>query len=244
MSDEQSSRGRIDWVWVRALSGPICGVLFFLITFYSIGAGSPFSGTIETSPDESGRVTATVLSRNAEDLEHSARFGLIGLIFLFPFLGYLYRWLQRDDGDDGWMAPTAFAGGIATTALLAVNLKLDLAVALIDDYGSEDFPAARALGALAWSAHTATGPAIAVLIAATALATLGSAREVSLPRWTAWLGIPLAFIVFIVSPWTRLLLLMIWVLVISCAFAWRVFDTPTVAGIEDKSRPLIYRRRM
>ena len=243
MDDEQQQRGRIDWVWVRALTGPVCGLLFFLFTFYAIGAGSAFSGRIDTGPNESGRLTATVLTRNAEDLENSARWGLIGLVFFFPFLGYLYRWLQRDDGADGWMAPTAFAAGIATAALLAVNIKLDLAVSMVNDYG-EDFAAARALGVLAWSAHTATGPSIAILLIATALATLGSAREVSLPRWTAWSSLPLALLIFAVSPWTRLLLLMIWVLVLSGAFAWRIFDTPTVASAGDRSRPLIYGRRM
>ncbi|MEZ4522632.1 MAG: hypothetical protein R3A46_13445 [Thermomicrobiales bacterium] len=236
MSEEKSIMGRIDWVWIKALAGPLCGMLFFLITFYSIGAGSAFSGQIDTGPNESGRLTATVLSRNAEDLETSARWGLVGLIFLFPFLGYLYRWLQRDDGEDGWLAPTAFAGGITTAAMIAVNLKLDLAVSMVNDYG-EDFAAARALGVLAWSAHTATGASMAVLIAATGLAVLGSAREVTLPRWTGWLSLPLALIILAVSPWIRLLFLMIWVLVISGAFAWRVFDTPTVASVEDKSRP-------
>ena len=243
MDDEQKRRGRIDWVWARALAGPTSGLLFFLITFYALLAGSAFSGSIDTGPNESGRLTATVLSRNAADLESSARWGLIGLIFFFPFLGYLYTWLRRDDGEDGWMAPTAFAAGIATAALLAVNLKLELAVALVNDYG-EDFAAARALGVLAWSAHTATGASILVLLIATALATLGSEREVSLPRWTAWGSLPLAVIAFVVAPWTRLLLLMLWVLIISGAFAWRVFDTPTVASVEDRSRRLIYGRRM
>ncbi|CAN5601427.1 hypothetical protein BH23CHL2_BH23CHL2_21230 [soil metagenome] len=205
--------------------------------------GGAFTGRIDTGPNESGRLTATVLTRNAEGLENSARFGLIGLIFLFPFLGYLYRWLQRDDGDDGWMAPTAFAGGITTAAMLAVNIKLEMEVALVTDYG-DDFAAARALGVLAWSTHMATGASISVLIAATALATLGSVRDVSLPRWIAWVSLPFAVITFVVSPWVRLLLLMIWVLMISGAFAWRVFDTPTVAGIGDESRPLIYGRRM
>ncbi len=243
MADDMTKQGRIDWTWVRALAGPACGFLFFAVTFYAIGAGSAFSGNIETGPNESGRLTATVLSRNAEDLENSTRWGMIGLIFFFPFLGYLHSWLRRDDGEDGWMAPTAFAAGITTAALLAVNLKLDLAVSTVSDYG-EDFAAARALGVLAWSAHTATGPSISVLLVATALATLGSSREVSLPRWSAWLSLPLAIAVFTVSPWLRLLLLMIWVLVLSAAFAWRVFDTPTVASVEDQSRPLIYGRRM
>jgi hypothetical protein len=243
MDDEQIKRGRIDWVWVRALAGPICGILFVLITFYAIGAGSAFSGRIDTGPNESGRLTATVLSRNAEDLENSARFGLIGLIFFFPFLGYLYSWLRRDDGADGWMAPTAFAAGIVTAALLAVNIKLEIAVSLVNDYG-EDYAAARALGVLAWSAHTATGASIAVLLVATGLATLGSSRDVSLPRWIAWVSLPLALITYAVAPWTRLLLLIIWVLFVSAGFAWRVFDTPTVASVGDRSRPLIYGRRM
>ena len=234
---------RIDWNWIRALAGPTCGLLFFLITFYSIGVGSAFSGLIDTDPNESGRLTATVLQRNAEDLERSARYGMIGLLFFFPFIGYLYSWLRRDDGDDGWLAPTALAAGITTSALLAVNLKLDLAVSTVNDYG-EDFAAARALGVLAWSAHTATGASIAVLFIATAIATLGSHREVCLPRWTAWISLPLAVIAYVVAPWTRLLVLMIWVLIVSGAFAWRVFDTPTVASAEDRSRPLIYGRRM
>jgi hypothetical protein len=243
MSQRRRRRFRIDWTWFRALAGPACGILFFLITFYAIGAGSAFSGQIDVDPNDSGRLTATVLSRNAEDLENSGRWGLIGLIFFFPFVGYLYSWLRRDDGEDGWMAPTAFAGGIATAAMLAVNIKLELAIGLITDYG-DDFAAARALGALAWSTHTATGASVAVLFVASGLATLGSTREVTLPRWIAWLSLPLAIIAYVVAPWTRLLVLMIWVLVMSGAFAWRVFDTPTLASVEDKSRPLIYGRRM
>jgi hypothetical protein len=229
--------------WILALAGPVCGMAFFLISFISVLSGSPFQGRIETSPNERGLVTATVLERNRDDVELSSSIGLVGLVFFFPFLGYLYRWLQRDDGEDGWLAPTAFGAGIVTAALVAVNLNIEQALTLVDSYGN-DFAAARALGVLAWSAHMATGPSTAALIGATALATLGSRREVTLPRWTGWLSLPLLLIVVLVSPWTRFLLLLIWVLVISAALAWRIFDTPTVATQYDRSRPLIYGRRM
>jgi hypothetical protein len=243
MTTSQADPGGARGTWIKALAGPACGLAFFIISFIALGAGSPFQGTIDTDPNESGRLTATVLERNREEVELSSRFGIAGLFFLFPFLGYLYRWLQRDDGEDGWLAPTAFAAGIATAALVAVNLNIEMALTLVDSYG-DDFAAARALGVLAWSAHMATGPSIAALIGATALATLASRRDVSLPRWTAWLSLPLVLIVFLVAPWTRFLLLMVWVLVISAALAWKVFDTPTVASHEDRSRPLIYGRRM
>lgn len=243
MTTGQAGIGSAHRTWIKALSGPACGLAFVVISFIGIGIGSPFQGSIDTDPNESGRLTATVLERNRDEVEQASRFGIAGLFFLFPFLGYLYRWLQRDDGEDGWMAPTALAAGIATAALVAVNLNIEMALTLVDSYG-DDFAAARALGVLAWSAHMATGPSIAVLIGATAVATLGSGREVALPRWTAWLSLPLVLIVFLVTPWVRFLLLMIWVLVISAALAWRIFDTPTVASHEDRTRPLIYGRRM
>ncbi len=244
MADYEVPTGwRSIWVWARALSGPLCGIAFFGITFVATGLGSPFQGSIDTNPNEAGRLTATVLMRNAADVEQSSRVALVGLFFLFWFIGFLYRWLERDDGDDGWMAPTALAAGITTAALIAVNLQIDMAVGLVDDYG-EDFGAARALGVLAWTTHMTTGATMSALIASTAFAILGSRREVTLPRWTAWISIPLAVAFFFVSPWNRYLLFMIWVLVISLAQAWKIFDTPTVASREDLTRPLIYGRRM
>ncbi len=244
MSDDLILSGRRSiWTWARALSGPLCGIAFFAISLLSAGSGSPFQGSIDTSPDESGRLTATVLSRNAADVEEASKIAIVGLFFLFWFIGYLYRWLERDDGDDGWMAPTALAAGIVTAALIAVNIQIDMAIGLVSDYG-EDFAAARALGVLAWTTHMTTGASMAVFIAATALAILGSKREVTVPRWVAWASLPLAVIVFIVAPWVRFLLFMIWVLVVSITLAWRIFDTTTVATAADKEKPLIYGRRM
>lgn len=244
MADVQPVSGlRSAWTWMRALSGPVSGVVFFALMLVASGLGSPFQGSIATSPNESGRVTATVLTRNASDVETASRVAIVGLFFLFWFIGYLYRWLERDDGDDGWMAPTALAAGIATAALIAVNIQVELATTLVNDYG-EDFAAARAVALLAWTAHETTGAAMAAMILATSLAVLGSRREVTLPRWTAWIGLPLALGVFVLDPWNNYLLFTVWVLVISAVMAWKIFDTPTVATQEDKDRPLIYGRRM
>jgi len=244
MADVQPASGlRSAWTWIRALAGPVSGIAFFMLTLVSSGLGSPFQGSIRTSPDESGRVTATVLTRNAADVDTASQVAIVGVFFLFWFVGYLYRWLSRDDGADGWMAPTALAAGIATAALIAVNVQFDLATTLTDDYG-EDFAAARAVALLAWTTHMTTGAAMAAMILATSLAVLGSQREVTLPRWTAWVGLPVALIVFLLSPWERYLLFMVWVLIISATMAWKIFDTPTVASHEDKDRPLIYGRRM
>ena len=71
-------------IWPRL--GAISGVLFVVLLFGPSSTGSD--------------------ARIVVVLE------LIGMLFLIPFLGYLYSVLRRAEGEGGWLSATAFGAGL------------------------------------------------------------------------------------------------------------------------------------
>ena len=47
------------------------------------------------------------------------RVALVGMLFFFPFLGYLWRVLREAEGGEGWLSTTALSAG-----LCAVTIKI------------------------------------------------------------------------------------------------------------------------
>ena len=104
------------------------------------------------------------------------------------FAAGLYRIIRRAEGEDGWLAMASLASVVAGAGIFGAGTALFMVVA----YRPATDPAvARAFWDAGWLAYNTAGFAFVAWIAIVAVATF---RHRVLPRWTAWIGIPVALI--------------------------------------------------
>ena len=85
-------------------AGASCGALFAIVLFVASGNG------------------------NESFLAPRAVAGLAALTLFVPFLAYLYSLLRAAEGPNGWLAPTALAGGVTGITLKIVSIIPELAL--------------------------------------------------------------------------------------------------------------------
>jgi hypothetical protein len=142
---------------------------------------------------------------------------LIGTALFLWFLGSVRARLLAAEGPDARLTSVAFAGGVATTICLALNVGPDMAGALSND--DLDASGARALHSVSDAFFLGAEYLTPVLLTAVALLAL---RTGVLPRWFAWLS-GLIALVMLIAPigWAALVFAFpIWVLVLTYLL-WR-----------------------
>jgi hypothetical protein len=136
--------------------GAACGALFAVVLFVAAGNG------------------------NETYLAPRAVAGLAALALFVPFLAYLSSILRAAEGSGGWLAPTAFAGGI-----VGITLKISSVVPELALHRAQiaDGTALHRMGqALADGATVIALYPLAVSCAAVAVVAF---RTAVLPRWLA-----------------------------------------------------------
>ena len=112
----------------------------------------------------------------------------VGVPLLMVFAAGLYRRIRRVEGTAGWLAIASLATVIAGAGIFGAGTALFMTVA----YRPATNPAvARALWDAGWLAYNSAGFAFGAWIAIVVAATF---RHRALPRWTAWIGVPIAVI--------------------------------------------------
>lgn len=146
-----------------------------------VGNGMDVSG-------ESGGTDATSiladLQRSQSVVNHAGLIlEVIGFVLFFFFLGAFHRVLRLAEGEQGWLATSALAAGVASLAVKLGSHSFVIAA----DYRRDDLtPAlARTLVDLGGAAWVVSGLLVAVFTLAAALSALGSG---ALPRWLGWFG--------------------------------------------------------
>ena len=163
---------------------------------------------------------------------------LLGLALLMVFAAGLYRIIRRAEPGDGCLAMAALASVVVGAAIFGVGTALFMVVAYRPD---TDPAVARALWDAGWMAYNSTGFAFGAWIGLVAAASVGHRV---LPRWTAWIGVPVALITFLgpfavetgtgpFSPQGSFALVValafaVWVLALSLA-AWRSTRAPAAS---------------
>ena len=106
---------------------------------------------------------------------------LLGVFFLFWFVGYLHRYLSEASGEqDRWVASVALGGGLIAGATLLLVAHFAQASTILKDYGGET-ETAKALFVLDWNSYLLVeAPALAALVGAT---TLIGFRSKLFPWW-------------------------------------------------------------
>ncbi len=112
----------------------------------------------------------------------------LGLTAVTIFAAGLYRLISRAESDKGWLAIASLASAIGGAGIFGAGTALFMVVA----YRPATDPAvARAFWDAGWLAYNTSGFAFVAWITIITAATL---RHRALPRWTAWIGIPVALI--------------------------------------------------
>jgi hypothetical protein len=125
---------------------------------------------------------------NRDQLLASDLLFALGLAVLTVFAAGLYRILSRAEGQDGWLAIASLASVVAGAGIFGAGTALFMVVA----YRPVTDPAvARAFWDAGWLAYNTAGFAFVAWIVIVVVAAL---RHRSLPRWTAWIGVPVALI--------------------------------------------------
>ncbi len=115
----------------------------------------------------------------------------LGLAVLLIFAAALHRIIRRAEPEDGWFAMASVASAVGGAGIFGVGTALFMVVA----YRPATDPAVvRAFWDAGWLAYNIAGFGFVAWIAIITVATL---RHDALPRWSAWLAIPIAVINFV-----------------------------------------------
>jgi hypothetical protein len=187
------------------------GIAFALLAV----AGNALQGSTPALHGDAGAVVRFYADASTQ-IAVAMMVSLISVFFLTVFLAALGSALRQVEGDEGWAGRMASGGGHIACALLAGGFALNAAGALRAADGGAIDPGSAVVfydGGLAL-AGLAAPVGIAVLLAGTALVTIGSG---TLPRWFGWASAVLA-VLGIVTPVSFLLMLVfpVWVLA-ACA---------------------------
>jgi Ca2+/Na+ antiporter len=109
------------------------------------------------------------------------RVELVGMLFLLPFLGYLWRVLRAAESAEGWLSMTALISGLS-----AITIKIASAAPLLAaDKEADGTQLHDALVSVNDASFILTMLPLGVMAAAAAIVTL---RTGVLPRWLGWLA--------------------------------------------------------
>lgn len=152
---------------------------------------------------------------------------------LIVFATALRSIIARAEQETGMLAALAWAGGIASGALLLAGNALSRATAFAamdDEFQLE--PNTRRLFEDAGLLLLASGAIAAILlVVAVSLAAL---RHGLLPRWLAWAGFPAAALLPLAVGFVGFLAFWAWLLVVGAALAFRR-SRPTALGADVRS---------
>lgn len=111
----------------------------------------------------------------------AVRVELVGILFLIPFLAYLWSVLREAEGEAGWLSATVFGAG-----LVDLTIKLGSAApSVAAEQLEEGTPLDVALDDMNSASFILSMLPLSVLTAAFAIVTL---KTGVLPRWLGWMG--------------------------------------------------------
>lgn len=235
-SIEQTHAGALTWrdaFWERV--GPVSGFIAIILTFAGNAIADPNSNVVDADPAQDSSVIANLFTAHRADMEFGARFQIVGIVFMIVFLAYLYRRIQSAEAGRGWLAPAMLIGGVGCVVAMLMFTAATIAIATIDDYGT-DTAVARTFAALTWDSIEIMLAPAAALAGSIAVAAL---RYNALPRWIGYTGAPLAF-ALLIAPlsyagdlfWFAFIVFWFWLLAVSIdtAIRPRMPEPAAIAG--------------
>ena len=208
--------------------GPLFGIAAVVLLVLGLAdtfACVPCDVDVNDPPGEFARVFAE--TRQGTWL--AANLTLLGTFFLFGFVGYLRRELQKAEGEGGWLSSVAYGGGLVTGAVALVGVTLDIAMVTVAD-DAVNPEVARTLFVLQYNFDFAFAAPMAALVAATSVVII---RFGWLPWPIGWLGLGLLVVVVALAPYALGLAVgvgFMWTLLVAVFMLWRSVREITRAG--------------
>lgn len=154
------------------------------------------------------------LNAHATQVSLGGYLGSLSAFFLIWFAASLRGDLRRHEGGDGRLSELAFAGGVASGAVMAVGFSL-MSIAG-QRAGSAAGITPQGAVILYDSASSIEGAAFAVTIAVTIGATgLLSIRKGAFPAWFGWLSAILALLLLSPIAYLALAVAVLWLVLVS-----------------------------
>jgi hypothetical protein len=113
--------------------------------------------------------------------EVAGRIELVGILFLVPFLAYLWSVLRQAEGEGGWLSATVFGAGLVDLAIKLGSAAPSVAAEQV----KEGSPLDMVLHDINDASFILSMLPLSVLAAAFAIVTL---KTGVLPRWLGWMG--------------------------------------------------------
>ena len=111
----------------------------------------------------------------------AGRIELVGLLFLIPFVGYLWSVLREAEGEGGWLSATVFGAGLVDLTIKLASVGPSVAAKDLQ----EGTPLDTALHDMNGAAFIISLLPLSVLTASFAIVTL---KTRVLPQWLGWMG--------------------------------------------------------
>ncbi len=192
------------------LLGAFTGVIFVVLMVVSMGiVGDP-----DVEPSDPSAQIAKAYADGSDEATTGALIGVAGLVFFFGFLAYFRRHLERAEGEGGWLTSTAYGGGLVVAAMMLVMLSMTFATTSVSP--SVDTVVGKVFTTWFWNSVWVFAPPMIAFVLAASLVVV---RYSGLPRWTGWLGFPLALT--LLAPWVGMVVAMAWVLLVSLALTYQ-----------------------
>lgn len=186
------------------IAGGLAGVVFVGLTL----AGMAIGGSPNVEPSDSASTIARALADSSDKAGLGSFITLLGLVFFFPFLAYLRNQLQRSEGEKGWLATTAYGGGLVTAAMLLLGVSVQLATTSVSP--DVDQVVGKVFVVYTWNWIAIVAPPMMALTLGASLAII---RHGVAPRWIGWLGVLVS--ITLLAPWIGILVALGWLLVLS-----------------------------
>ncbi len=203
------------WRWSRLDFLP--GILFVALFVIAFG--------LTADPGDTAQELADFYADSGNRAKAFAAFFvfLAGLLAFLWFLGAMRAALATAEPPPGRMTPLAFGSGLVSATLLGGAISTFVAPAGAADQEGFAFDANTAN----MIANTGYAMFVAALVTAALFVAVVSSialRTALLPRWLAWLGLPVAVVMLFSIFFFPLFVFLAWVLVVSIVMllaAWR-----------------------
>jgi hypothetical protein len=224
---------------VRNLWAPVSGIVFVVLML----TGAAFVIDVP-SADASSQEIAGYLADSSNHTRNviGAYIWVLGGLAFLGFVSGLRSVLRRAEGDPGTLSSVVFGAGVVFTAVWSVSAATLAAVPYavgFSDAPVSDPDLVRVLPQLGSLLLLLGGGFAGILLVLSTSALIF--RTGVLPRWLAWLGIPVAVALVVDVTYMNILPFVGWVLVASVALLMRQAETVTSTASQSQYEPITAR---
>jgi len=171
-----------------ALAGLLAGALFAVAAIL----GDPYDAATNPNPTAPADVVAEALTANRDEARLAAYLSLTGVFLLLWFVARLSVHTRQAGASGEWLSLVTYAGGVATGAVILLEVGFGFASSELVSYGA-DVQVAKLLFLWGWNSAILVAVPLSTMVVAT---TLASFHTAVFPAWFRWFGVASVVILF------------------------------------------------